>query len=406
MLVKIPINLDFLSESRMSEKRFLNLSTPDKEKYLERYPHSKHKRLMKKAKKAKPEELEAPEAELDEAGESELTTSDKPDQEESEDANQDMDDSEDADFAKDATDVSDEVEKNFPIVRSSIADGFETAQDNIKSLTDRTREALSSNDKDNVRQGFDRVYSGGKLSDKNRAALKKGASIMFKVVLGAAALGAIGAAAGPIGLLVAANYVNSLESFEDKFASRRRKAAEDRKAAAQAEIEAEKLERELANMKSQSAFEDPVSVLANDFLRWFGKINHRDFAEKITELAALKNKPMVSTSGIGVRLTFSLCPTVKYLPKERQGKFLVKAKGVVIGSIDADVKVPNATRNARCWLVTLTDGFVESNYHTGKQKDQPFTAVRSNSVILRNPYRFTLDEAKNWVRSTVKRELL
>lgn len=411
------ISISLVSESRMSEKRFLKLSDAEQRQYLERYPFSKHKRLLKKPKDDSDREEPEEQDELDEQ-ESEDQESEDSNTEDSEQESEEGDDSKepesepepDADFE---SEIDNEVKKNLPVVRNSIDESFEKASQNISKIADATRESLSDRDRKNVKEGFESVYSGGPLlSHQSKAMLKAVAGPLFKIAIGAAALAALGAAAGPIGMLVGASYVKSLTSFKlpDKGTSyfeQKRKEAKDRAEAAKAEMEAIKAERELERMRSQSAaFNDPARMLSEDFIRWFGKVDHKQFAEKITELAVLKNRPLESNSSIGVRITCAACPTVKHLEASKRNRFLVRARGEQIGYIEADPKVSDFSANTRCWLVTLEDGFIESNYHTGKSGDQPFTAVRGDSVILRNPYRFTFNEAKNWIRTTVKRELL
>jgi hypothetical protein len=408
--LKLPVS-ELLSESRMSEKRFLDLSEPDKKEYLEKYPFSKHKRLMKKGKKSEELEHDEPEDELDGSDEEDQDVEESSDEEEDQDVEESSDEEGDADFddISDVTDVSVEVKKNFPIVRRSITEGYDSAVENRDRIADNIREKVSARAKTSIKDGFEKVYSGGSLPPAAKDAMTKVATSVFKIAIGAAALTAIGAAAGPIGLLVAMNYVNSLENFEDKFAERKRKKAEDRKAAAEAELEAIRAERKAKEEKLKSNsndFNDPTRMLVDDFLRWYGKVDKVLLSEKITELSALKNKPLESNSSIGVRLTFPLCPTQKHLPNDKRSKYLIRARGRDIGYITADPNVKGRGKASRCWLVTLEDGFVESNYHTGKSTNEPFTAVRSNTVILKNPYRFNILEAKSWVKSTIKRELL
>ena len=87
-------------------------------------------------------------------------------------------------------------------------------------------------------------------------------------------------------------------------------------------------------------------------------------------------------------------------------RYLVKLGTLQVGRIHSDPKIKGDSANQRCWVCTMKDGFEETGYRSGVTRDAPFTLATKRGVMLRNPQRQTLAEAKAWVKTIVNKELV
>lgn len=165
---------------------------------------------------------------------------------------------------------------------------------------------------------------------------------------------------------------------------------------------------------------DPVQFLVHDFTRWAKTVDMRKVSTTIAEIIAVQKEieakkgltpdrspesdQMVSESA-AKSLRIVPCPSHKKnnTPITR---YLVKLGTLQVGRIHSDPKISGDSPSNRCWVSTMNDGFEETAYRTGVTREAPFTLATRKGVLLRNPQRQTLNEAKAWVRATVNKDLL
>lgn len=168
----------------------------------------------------------------------------------------------------------------------------------------------------------------------------------------------------------------------------------------------------LSESSSELDTSDPVQFLVHDFTRWSKSIDMRKVSGLITEMIETQrtiegkggNADLVSTSA-AASLRIVPCPSHRKTDTPIT-RYLVKIGTKQIGRIHSDKKIDGDSPNNRCWVSTLNDGFSETGYATGVSREAPFTLATTKGVLLRNPQRQTLEEAKAWVRSTVNKGMV
>lgn len=166
--------------------------------------------------------------------------------------------------------------------------------------------------------------------------------------------------------------------------------------------------------RSQLDTSDPIQFLVHDFTRWAKTVDLRKVSGIIAEIIAVQKdietkkgetpEQMVSESS-SRSLRILPCPSHKKnnTPITR---YLVKLGTLQVGRIHSDPRINGDSPSNRCWVCTMNDGFEETAYPTGVTRESPFTLATRKGVLLRNPQRQTLNEAKAWVRAIVNKELL
>lgn len=159
---------------------------------------------------------------------------------------------------------------------------------------------------------------------------------------------------------------------------------------------------------------DPIQFLVHDFTRWAKSVDMREVSGVIAEIIAVQ-KQLESAKGNteGKMVSESASASLRFVPCPSHKKnntpitrYLIKLGTKQVGRIHSDVKIPGDSPSNRCWVCTLNDGYSETAYRTGVSRQEPFTLATPVGVILRNPQRQTLDEAKSWIRATVNKALV
>lgn len=382
---------DFLSESRLSEQAFKDLSSSEQKQYLKKYPKSKHRRLFKNQKSEKVEDIEPKKKKKQknkdkqnpEKSEKKKKKKVKPEQIKAEVNTENAQKKKEQEI----------VEKNLPVVADSISKGTDNLAKNADEVAQSVDDRVSPHLKKALSNMFKRINAGLKPSKPERENVRKTSLPIMKYAVGAAALSMMGPFAAPVMIIMAAKFA---ESFD--------------------------FTQLVSSSSASPEEEDPIKFLTHDVSRYMSKLDKDMLARRFAEFSALhemskdseeedsedfsEEDEMVSESSVMSRISFQVLPSQRRLAPNLRTQWLVKHGDSIIGKIQSDPKILGNGHQNRCWVVTLEDGFDESSYNSGVSDTQPFTVLNKGRLLLRNPQRFTMQEAKVWAKSAINREYL
>ena len=371
--------VNLTSESRLSEKKFKELSSSDQRSYLGKYPKSKYHKLAKKeALTPKPSNKEKPEQKS-----------------EKKEKDVDFDQAKVEVNKSTAIDVRMEhaIDKKVPAFAASVHKGQEELAANSKAVAETVTNKISSSLKDSIGNIFEKMSAGFAASEADRKHVKKVAGPFIKYGLGAAAGILLGPALLPVLGIMAMQYASTFSFGED-----------------------------MESKSYEGIQEDRLEFLAKDISRWMSKIDMEMLTKRLSELSALKDMDedmngeseegeedddeMTSESKVSTRLTFKLLGSQKRLTPNLRTRWDINNGSDVVGQIQADPKIKGNGHEIRCWVVTLEDGFDESAYNSGFRTTEPFTTVNKGRLLLRNPQRLTMAEARLWAKHAINKSYL
>lgn len=282
-------------------------------------------------------------------------------------------------------------------IKSEIDKGSNKLASKAPAYAAKIKDNVSKSTTQRIGSFFKKSFTGGEVSESEKEAVKAALTPVLKAVLGVATLGALAIGAAPLVTALANSYTDSLDGLFKKN---------------------EPMESESAELNT----DDPVDLLIHDFMRWFSKIDKDALAQRIAELQVLEedgadesetpdegdedDPDFTSESAVVKRVSFRVTPGQKRIANHLRTKFEVVFDKEVVGHIESDPKISGNGFQNRCWVVTLRDGFNETAYRSGHSSEEPFTVVRGADVLLRNPQRMTMPEARNWVKGALVRSFL
>lgn len=391
---------DLISESRLSAEKFKKLSSSDQKEYLKRYPKSKHRQLIgskpkpkaekKKSIKKKGKSSPAPKVEKKKKKKKSKEKAKTPKQVQVE-VNKDN-----------AQEKRLEIKKaeNKPLISNSIDRGTDLIAREPDKVANAVDNRVTPHLKKALGAVFGKISAGLKASDEEKEPIKKASSPIMKIALGAGALALLGPMAIPAVAIMAGKY---METFDFEGLS-------------------EKMNSESSSQEIDPE-DDPLGFMVRDVSRFMAKVDQDMLSERFSEMAALEqmgedddedhiedaledDDELTSESALSKRLSFQLVRSQKRLAPNLRTRWDIRYGEDLIGQIQADPKIPGNGHEKRCWVVTLEDGFDESAFDSGFSNLKPFTIVNKGRLLLRNPQRLTMPEARLWAKHTINRSYL
>ena len=386
---------DLISESRLSAEKFKKLSSSDQKAYLKRYPKSKHRQLIGGAPKAKPEKKKSIKKKAKSSPapvEKKKKKKAKTPEEVQVEVNKHNAQEKRLDIKK---------EENRPLIANSIDRGTDLMAREPDKVAGAVENRVTPHLKKALGAVFGKISAGLKASAEEKEPIKKVSSPIMKIALGAGAIALLGPMAVPALAIMAAKYI---ETFDFEGLS--------------------------AKMNSESSSQeidpeaDPLGFMVRDVSRFMAKVDQDMLTERFSEMAALQqmgddndedhiedaledeDEELTSESALSKRLSFQLVRSQKRLAPNLRTRWDIRYGENLIGQIQADPKIPGNGHEKRCWVVTLEDGFDESAFDSGFSNLKPFTIVNKGRLLLRNPQRLTMPEARLWAKHTINRSYL
>ena len=175
--------------------------------------------------------------------------------------------------------------------------------------------------------------------------------------------------------------------------------------------------------ESKSAEADIIATLVQDFIKWTRLLDTKEVGETLSRLLAIQEmkeeKWSPTTASLpdsavlesksnamddfSSRLTFRVANEQRSLNPDERTKYEVVHGQNVVGHIESDPNIDSNRHSQRCWVCTMHDLFDDAEFSTGFDEQAPFTTVRNRQLLLRNPSRLTMREAKSWIRTIVDR---
>jgi len=290
--------------------------------------------------------------------------------------------------------IKEMASKKAPLIASNLNKGLNKLVTKAPAYASKIKDSISKATSSKVGNFFKKKLTGGEVDEAEKEAVISTLTPVLKAVLGVAVLGALAVGAAPLVAALANTYSSSLDNL-------------------------------MTSESSELNTDEPVDLLIHDFMRWFSKIDKNVLAEKIAELQVLEefgegeaeesetsvegdeeDPDFTSESAVVKRVSFRVSPLQRRVVANLRTKFEVIFDKEVVGHIESDPKIKGDGFQNRCWVVTLRDGFNESSYTSGYRSDEPFTSVRGDDVLLRNPQRMTMPEARGWVKGALVRSFL
>ena len=296
--------------------------------------------------------------------------------------------------------IQQKAEAKVPVIASNINKGSNKLASKAPAYASKIKESISKATSSKIGSFFKKKFTGGETDEAETEAVKATLAPVLRAVLGVAILGSMAVGAAPLVAAMTNAYSSSLDNALNG-------------------------DDPLSSESAELNTDEPVDLLIHDFMRWFSKIDKDALARKIAELQVLEeygdgeadesetpeegdeeDPDFTSESAVVKRVSFRVTPLQRRVAANLRTRFEVVFDKEVVGHIESDPKIEGDGFQNRCWVVTLRDGFNESAYTSGYSLEEPFTSIRGENVLLRNPQRMTMPEARNWAKGALVRSFL
>lgn len=311
------------------------------------------------------------------------------------------------------------VEQNKRKIGTSLIMGSENLQRNTTKISHAVHQQTTPKTIDTLKGIFSKFKSGLGISGEDLHAVKKVATPLIKIGLGVAVAALLGPAALAVTTIMAAQYATSydFDKHIDKVLEERAKRKEEEEADRQARINDREAEFSAESNAAANIDGDPIEYMVKDVARWMASIDQEMLGDKIAKLAALQemeseetdedeDTDMTSESAVTQRLTYRVATSQTRLSPLLRTMWEIRYGENIIGKIQSDPDVEGNGHENRSWVVTLEDGFDESAFNSGYDSSAPFTTLNKGRLLLRNPARLTMKEARMWASHVIDRSYL